>query len=62
MPGHDSHTVQIFNSPVEPEDTQSRASEVINLLAQGLLRKLTDERMSIPAWHEPLPRRKDGKP
>ena len=49
MPGHDSYTVQIFNSAVEPEDTQARASEVINLLAQGLLRKLTDERMSIPA-------------
>jgi len=62
MPGHDSFTIRIFNSTVEPEDTRLRADEVINLLAQGLLRKLTDERLSIPAWHEPLPRRKDGKP
>lgn len=39
-PGSASYQVQVFDACVEPQDTELRASEVVNLLAIGLLRRI----------------------
>ena len=48
-------TIQIFNAEVTPENISERAAEVISILAQGLLMKVSkdesDQRTHSPARH-----------
>lgn len=64
MPGHDTITIQIFNSEIQPEDIPSRASKVTQLLAQGLLRRLTENDSDKQTRHHSpsSPTQKDHRP
>jgi hypothetical protein len=59
MPGHDSYIIQVFDVAVDPEDKQARAAEIVNLLAQGLLRKFTRKNEKTATRHESI-LQKDG--